>query len=238
MVFNNPEFTEFNEKNDKMTTSSMDDDDIYDWSRNSLTPSNQLTNKQNQLIKLGSSTSLNARFSSGYPQAGQDAGTKLDQKRESLGEDNQTPKGAGSSQSLQEGGFGKFIQQNNQGRRSGGRTNVFTPENKPRGLDKKSKFIKAQSFLGFLNEIQEVEEDERPKIQTPVIYSGILNSQTAIKEQSKESTDPNDSKALYISGNMDEHAQRQRALNKILLQHKIEQSERERQEEQISEQKR
>lgn len=105
-------------------------------------------------------------------------------------------------------------------------------------MDKGAKFIKAQSFLGFLNEIQEVEEDERPKFQAPVIYSQYQGAEGGIKEQSKESTDPNSSTNLYISGNMDEHAQRQRALNKILMQHKFEQQEKELEEERISSQKR
>jgi hypothetical protein len=99
---------------------------------------------------------------------------------------------------------------------------VYTPENKPRNLDKRAKFVKAQSMLGFLNEIEEVEEDDKPKCQTPVIYPGLQTFDPSVQEQSKESTDPNDNSALYVQASMDEHAQRQRALNKILMQHKIE----------------
>lgn len=40
MVFNNPEFAE---DNDNITTSSMQDDDIYEWSRASMTPSNKMS---------------------------------------------------------------------------------------------------------------------------------------------------------------------------------------------------
>jgi len=102
MVFNNPEFiTEFNEKFDNQTTSSMDEDDIYDWSKHSVTPSNKLSsNKQQQFVKLGSSSSLHARFSGGFPQQVPESGARDQRNRQSLGEDTLTPKGLGSSSSL------------------------------------------------------------------------------------------------------------------------------------------
>lgn len=99
---------------------------------------------------------------------------------------------------------------------------MYTPENKPRTLDKRAKPVKVQSILGFIKEIEEVEEDDKPKYQTPVIYPGLRTFDPSVHEQSKQSTDPNDNSALYVQASMDEHAQRQRALNKILMQHKIE----------------
>lgn len=89
----------------------MDEDDIYDWSKHSITPSNKLSNnKQQQFVKLGSSSSLQARFSGGVPQQASESVVKELRNRHSLGEDTLTPKGVGSSSSLTEGGFGKLIQ--------------------------------------------------------------------------------------------------------------------------------
>lgn len=183
MVFNNPEFTEFNENIDKQTTSSMDDDDIYDWSRKSLTPSNKLGQMQ-PFAKMNSATPNQGRFSSRFVQNGSHNSGNNHPKRESLGDEIITPKakGAGSNPAQNDGGFGKFIQTQHQGRRSAGRAYVYTPENKPRTLDKRAKFVKAQSMLGFLNEIEEVEEDDKPKYQTPVIYPGLQTFDPTVHE--------------------------------------------------------
>ena len=74
-----------------------------------------------------------------------------------------TPKIQGSTPNLNEKGFGAFAQSKTQGRRSAGGAICFTPENKGRTLEKRGKLHKTQSFFGYLNEIQEVEEEERPK---------------------------------------------------------------------------
>lgn len=81
-----------------------------------------------------------------------------------------------------------------------------SPQRIGKKIDKRQKLFKSQSFLGVLNEIKEVEEEEKPKIQPTVMYSGLEALGSLIKEQSKESTDPHQSNLVYTSENLDEHA--------------------------------
>jgi hypothetical protein len=116
MIFNNPEFTEFNQNNDKQSTSIMDNDDIYDWSRKSTTPTNRLSGRYSQ--QLQGKTNLPQtvdRISIGAPYISSESEIKDNPKRDSIGEGILTSKiiGVIANPNLQANstGFKKYVEQ-------------------------------------------------------------------------------------------------------------------------------
>lgn len=198
MIFNNPEF---DNSPGNLTTSSMREDDLYEWSKASLTPSNKLSAGPQSITFRRTGGRLSGGLSPGgegfqnpYRKS---SGSDLFQSKKSGGGSGNDVYSSQKYPSMNDADMNKINIANISGRGSskGGRGSggfKMTPESQPRKLNKERKrqLIKANSLLVTLNEIKEVEEEEKPN--RFISHTQISKMASAIiYEDSKEQTSNN-----------------------------------------------